>query len=129
MPRVTYFKPVGLDEQIREELITVDEIEALRLKDVEGLDQDDCAEHMGVAQSTFQRILTSARKKLSMAILAGKAIRIEGGDYKLVPYQLKCNNCGHDWQKTNWSAADDTLNCPRCGVNGRGKGWRGRCND
>lgn len=127
MPKVTYFQPVGLDEQIREELITVDEIEALRLKDVEGLDQEDCAELMGVAQSTFQRILTAARKKLSTAILDGKAIRIEGGDYKLVPYKLECRNCGHDWMKTNWSSEDNAAKCPRCG--GKGKGWRGRCND
>ncbi|WP_347488155.1 DUF134 domain-containing protein [Desulfoscipio sp. XC116] len=126
LPKVTYFQPVGADEQFREELISVDEIEALRLKDVEGMDQENCAEHMGVAQSTFQRILTSARKKLSTAILEGKAIRIEGGDYKLAPYKLECDYCGHDWMKTSWSSPDDTIECPRCG---KGKGWHGRYND
>lgn len=109
LPRVTYFQPVGLDEEFREELITVDEIEALRLKDMQGLDQENCAEHMDIAQSTFQRILTSARKKLSTAILEGKAIRIEGGDYKLMPYKLECDDCGHDWIKTNWSYPDDAI--------------------
>lgn len=123
MPRVTYFQPVGLDEQPQEELITVDEIEALRLKDLEGFDQETCAVEMDVAQSTFQRILTAARKKLSRAILEGKAIRIEGGDYMLIPYRLECGDCGYGWTHTARPGGYDGINCPRCG--GRGRRWRG----
>ncbi|MBF7083741.1 DUF134 domain-containing protein [Desulfallas sp. Bu1-1] len=127
MPRVTYFQPVGLDEQLQEELITVDEIEALRLKDLEGLDQETCAAEMEVAQSTFQRILTAARKKLSRAILEGKAIRIEGGDYRLIPYQLECGDCGYGWMHTAWPVRGGGSACPRCG--GKGRRWRGGWND
>lgn len=54
----------------------MEEFEALRLKDVHDLHQEECARHMGVSQSTFQRIITSVRKKISCAIINGHAIRI-----------------------------------------------------
>ncbi len=122
MPRVTMFYPVGMRNPVQEELISIDEIEALRLKDIEGLDQDSCAREMEVAQSTFQRILTSARTKLSRAVLEGKAIRIEGGDYKLVPYTVECGTCGYGW--TTDADPGDDHNCPRCGGKGRRRGRR-----
>jgi len=53
-----------------------DEIEALRLKNIEGLDQTSSADKMGVSQSTFQRILDSANKKISIAIIEGQAIKL-----------------------------------------------------
>ncbi len=56
--------------------LTVEEAEALRLKNVEDLDQKECAEKMNTSQSTFQRILSSAQKKVSVAIIKGKAIKI-----------------------------------------------------
>lgn len=122
MPRVTCFKPVGLAEQPPVEQISIDEMEALRLKDVEGLDQDSCASAMGVAQSTFQRILTGARRKLSRALWEGKAIRIEGGHYQLVPRQQRCGNCGHQWHHDQYPAREE--HCPQC--QGRGRRWRGK---
>lgn len=127
MPRVTYFQPVGLDEQLQEVIITLDEIEALRLKDLEGLDQETCAAEMNIAQSTYQRILASARKKLSRAIMEGRAIRIEGGDYRLIPYQLECENCGYGWMPVVWPVHGGGNDCPRCG--GKGRRWRGGWND
>ncbi len=56
--------------------LTHEEVEALRLKNVEGLDQTECAKIMHTSQSTFQRILTSAYKKVSRAIVGGMAIKI-----------------------------------------------------
>lgn len=83
MPDVTYFKPAGVPmSELDEVCIGVDELEALRLKDIEGLEQEECAQRMGIAQSTFQRILTSARGKVAHALVVGKAIRIEGGHYR-----------------------------------------------
>jgi len=83
LPDVTYFKPAGVPlKDLQEVCLTVDELEALRLKDVEGLDQVSCAERMGIAQSTFQRILTGARKKLAGAVVEGTAIRIQGGNFQ-----------------------------------------------
>lgn len=93
MPRVNYFKPSGIPMAYLEEIIlTVDELEALRLKDLEGLEQQECASRMGVAQSTLQRILVSAREKVSKAIVEGKALRIQGGAYALGE-ELICPRC------------------------------------
>lgn len=59
--------------------LTVEEVEALRLKNVENLDQVKCAKSMKTSQSTFQRILSSAYKKISEALIKGKAIKIIKG--------------------------------------------------
>ena len=56
--------------------VTPEEAEALRLKDVKGLEQTEAAEKMGISQSTFQRILTSARRKVSAALIKGQAIEM-----------------------------------------------------
>ena len=75
--RSTYFKPAGVPLRSLEEIgVTRDELEALRLKDVEKLDQRDAAERMEVSQPTFHRILQSARNKTAEALIKGKAIRI-----------------------------------------------------
>lgn len=56
--------------------LSLEEVEALRLKNIQGLDQIACAQKMKTSQSTFQRILASAYRKISGAIINGKAIRI-----------------------------------------------------
>jgi predicted DNA-binding protein (UPF0251 family) len=97
MPSVTYFKPAGIPMQVLEEIcLSVDEAEALRLKDLEGLEQEQGAEKMGVSRPTFQRILASARKKVTHGLLNGKAIRIEGGDFELALRRFRCAQ-GHEW--------------------------------
>lgn len=84
-PGVTYFKPRGIPLRFLEEIkLTVDELEALRLADFEELDQRVASKKMKISQSTFQRILTSARKKVSQGLVEGKAIRIEGGKVRLI---------------------------------------------
>jgi predicted DNA-binding protein (UPF0251 family) len=83
-PNVTYFKPRGITlEDLEEIILPVDEFEAVRLKDLEGLEQKECAKKMGISQPTFHRLVLSARKKIADAIVNGKAIRIEGGNYKI----------------------------------------------
>ena len=85
MPSYTFFKPAGvLASKLEEVILTIDEYEAVRLKDVKGLDQKVAADKMGISQPTFARLLESARKKISKAIVNGKAIKIEGGEYKMV---------------------------------------------
>ena len=84
IPEFSYFKPAGIGlRNLDEVILTVEELEALRLKDLENLDQITCAEKMNISQPTFNRILNSARKKITDAIVNGKAIRIEGGYYTL----------------------------------------------
>jgi predicted DNA-binding protein (UPF0251 family) len=76
-PNVTYFKPQGVPMCSLDIVeLTLEEVEALRLKNVEGLGQTDCAKRMDTSQSTFQRILSSAYKKTADALINGKAIKI-----------------------------------------------------
>ncbi len=85
VPEVTYFKPAGVRmRELQEVVLGYDEFEAVRLKDLLGLDQQTAAKKMGVSQPTFHRLLTSGRKKLADAIVNGKALRIEGGHVKIV---------------------------------------------
>jgi len=83
-PNVTYFKPAGIRMiDLEECILTVDEYEAIRLKDLEGLEQEECAKRMNISQPTFNRLVRMARRKISDALVNGKAIKIEGGNYKI----------------------------------------------
>ena len=77
-PDVIYFKPQGIPLRMLEEVVLrADELEALKLYDVDGLEQTQAAEKMKISQPTFARILDSAYKKIADALIKGKAIRIE----------------------------------------------------
>lgn len=81
-PYTTYFKPAGIRiMELEESVLAMEEFEAIRLKDLENMEQDDASRKMGISQPTFHRLLISARKKIADAIVNGKAIRIEGGNY------------------------------------------------
>ena len=85
VPGVTYFKPAGIPLRILEEnQLSLEETEAIRLKDLEHLEQAECAGKMAISRPTFQRVLASARKKIADSIVYGKALRIEGGNYELI---------------------------------------------
>lgn len=76
-PNVVYFKPRAVPLSALEEVgLSIDELEALRLCDLKDLKQEEAAKKMKVSQSTLQRILTSARKKIAEALIEGKAIKI-----------------------------------------------------
>ena len=76
-PNVTYFKPQGVPMRFLEVIeLSFEEAEALRLKNIEKMDQHGAAKKMNTSQSTFQRILCSAYQKVSEALIKGKAIRI-----------------------------------------------------
>jgi len=97
LPNVTYFKPAGVPLRVLDEVtLTVEEAEAIRLKDLEGLEQQEGAERMNISRPTFQRVLVSARQKLADAFLNGKAIRIEGGKFGMDMNRFRCFN-GHEW--------------------------------
>lgn len=82
MPRANYFKPAGIRVvDLEEVILKVEEAEALRLKDLLGLEQVECAQSMGISRTTFQRILVDAHQKVADAIINGKALMIQGGDY------------------------------------------------
>ena len=76
-PNITYFKPQGVPMRFLDIVeLTTEEVEALRLKNVESLDQAKSAKMMQTSRSTFQRILTSACKKITKALIEGRAIKI-----------------------------------------------------
>ncbi|MBU1037049.1 DUF134 domain-containing protein [Patescibacteria group bacterium] len=76
-PRITYFKPQGAPMRFLEVIeLTTEEVEALRLKNIKDLEQIECAKLMKTSQSTFQRILSTAYKKITEALIKGKAIKI-----------------------------------------------------
>lgn len=75
--KIRYFKPQGVPMRYLEIVeILPDEIEAIRLKNIENINQEECAKKMNISQSTFQRILSSAYHKISEALINGNAIKI-----------------------------------------------------
>ena len=137
LPQVTYFKPAGVPlAHLQETRLSVEEAEAIRLKDIEGLAQDDCARKMSVSRPTFARILLSARQTIADALLNGKAIRIEGGNYEMTVRRFRCGN-GHEWEVPfEVMIKEPPELCPTCSTPdimvlrpwrpGEGMGGRGR---
>ena len=81
MPRPMVLPPPSVDASI----LTIDELEALRLADLNGLSQEAAARSMNVSRATFGRIVARARKKAAYALVHGKGIGIEGGVVQFLP--------------------------------------------
>jgi len=97
-PAAPVFKPAGVPlREIEEVLMTLDEFEALRLADLDGLYQEEAAGRMNVSRPTFSRIVDSARRKVADALVHGKALRMEGG-----PVHMTGRRCcrAHDGEGT-----------------------------
>jgi predicted DNA-binding protein (UPF0251 family) len=129
VPRVTLFKPAGVPGRELEQLpLAVDELEAIRLVDLEGLSHEQAAAAMGVSRQTVGRVLERGRAKVAEALVGGKAILIGGGQYRVEPRQLCCSVCGALWAA---AATDSPLPaaCPSCGSGDVGTCWDpgGRC--
>jgi len=116
-PAVNYFKPRGIPmSRLTQVALTLDEFEALRLVDRDGLDQAKAAEHLGVSRPTCARILESAHRKVADAITGGMAIVIEGGHFDFLKNRLLCDECGHSWETPGEAARyNGTAACPSCG--------------
>jgi predicted DNA-binding protein (UPF0251 family) len=84
LPQANFYKPKGIPlSTLQQVTLTVDELEAIRLADLEGLYQEDAAKRMNVSRQTFGRILESAHKKIADTLVNGKALLIEGGTIEL----------------------------------------------
>ena len=116
MPQFSYFKPLGVPTQaLNKVTLSVEEMEAIRLKDMEGLEQEASAKKMCISRPTFHRILQSARKKLADALITGKAIQIEGGNFGFPQSRFICNEDGHKWNVPfDVLASGEPLSCPSC---------------
>ena len=126
VPLYAYFKPQGIPmTNLKIETLSFEEIEALKLKDVENMDQETAAEKMGISRSTFQRIVKSARYKLVKSVIEGKALKVEGGNYipsdKVIKKQ--CLKGKHHYyvrkddlisQEQNFKSISK-IKCPECG--------------
>lgn len=114
-PENTYFTPLGKRKcEVKEITLKVEELEAMRLKDIEGLTQEECAESMQVSRQTFQNIIDSARRKVAVALTEGNAIHISGGNYTLGLCQFECLHCGKVYD-LHYEHGKHT--CPSCGSN------------
>ncbi len=140
LPSTGFFRPMGIPgASLQEVRLSLEEAESIRLKDLEGLEQEECAKRMHISRPTFHRILELARRKLADALINGKAIQIEGGNFGLPQSRFKCNNDGHEWNVPFETLARRLpLSCPVCASpniqpmplppfgwgRGRGRGFR-----
>lgn len=105
-PGVTFFKPRGIPlRALEQNIITVDELEAMRLADLLEMTQEEVAQKMQVSRPTVTRILARAHRAVAEALVQGKAICIEGGDYRL---GQQCTSCGQ------WPALEGGEPRPDC---------------
>ncbi len=100
--------PKEIDGEIE---LSLDELEAIRLADVEGLSQIEAAKLMGISQPTFHRILKEARRKVGKALIEGLRIRVVGGDH--IMRKFRCFDCGHEWEEPFGTGRPEA--CPKCG--------------
>lgn len=150
-PEITYFKPAGVPMRgLLEENLTLDEVEAIRLYDLEDLDQEKASGKMQISRITFLRILHSAHKKIASSLIYGKAISLKGGDVIMPNYdgtgprgqgpmsgrqgglgqgqgqglggtrECVCPSCGEKLPHTKGIPCSQTK-CPKCGTPMRGE--------
>ena len=94
MPKVSEFTPSCGESEAACVVMTVDEYETFRLIDKENFSQEECGKYMHIARTTVQQIYDNARKKLAEAVVDGKTLRIEGGDYRLCDGAEAACGCG-----------------------------------
>ncbi len=114
-PGVSYFKPRGIPMLELEEIhLTIDEREALRLADFEGFSHEEAGRRMDVSRATFGRILERARKTVADALINGKAINIEGGNYRIGNSErlFRCDRCDYEWHEDLGTGPPSR--CPAC---------------
>ena len=93
--------------------LAMDEFEAIRLADLNGLYQEEAAKKMKISRPTFTRLIGSAHKKIAEALVNAKALKIEGGVYKMSEMKkFKCSDCNHGWEVSHGTARPSE--CPQC---------------
>lgn len=116
-PEITYFKPAGVPlRELEEVVLSLDELEALRLAELDDLEQEEASQKMGISRITFQRILHQAHKKIAESLIYGKALRIMGGmmneeDQKEKPVQ---RTWGRNIGRGQGLGGSEICVCPKC---------------
>ena len=114
LPDCVLFKPAGVPSvELQEITLTMDELESLRLADMEGLYQQQAADRMGVSRQTFGRIVTEARAKVARVLVQGLALKIEGGKISVAAQRrFQCLECEHEWSLS--AGTGRPADCPEC---------------
>ena len=134
-PRFGHFKPAGVPRRLLKRIeLTLDEYEAIRLADYEGLEHLAASEKMNISRSTFTRLIEKARHKLAEVVIDGREMVIEGGNIDLVNTLHRCVDCG---ELMPGPLDPEAEKCRDCGSEnledlaarcfGRGRRGRGRC--
>ena len=128
-PLYSEFKPIGVSGvSLKQVLLSLDELEALRLADYQGLSHEEAAEEMNISRSTFSRLIEQARKKIADFLVHGKLLTIDGGSVHFRNNIIRCLDCGYMF-KTNINVP--LQNCPDCDsinlLNLAGGFGHGRC--
>ena len=114
LPRCFVFKPAGIPASSLEEIVlSVDELEAMRLADTSGMYQEEAAAQMNVSRQTFGRIIQAAHEKVAHALIEGKVLRIEGGAIEVTQMRtFRCDACESTWEVPFGTGRPQ--GCPRC---------------
>ena len=111
-PRFSSYKPTGVGRARLDAIIlSIDEYEAIKLANYDGLGQEEASAKMKISRPTFTRLLGSAQKKIADFIVNGKELKIEGGQIHFRENLLKCLDCGH---KFRISIESNVKQCPSC---------------
>jgi len=130
-PLYTSFKPTGKPRKsLKRVELALDQYEAIRLADYEGLEHEEAAELMAISRPTFTRLLEGARAAMAAFLIEGKELFVKGGSVHFAGNILECENCGHVF-KTDFSGTLDR--CPSCGskslIDSAGTFGHGKCCD
>jgi len=128
-PLFSVYKPLGVMRGALQQLpLALDEYEAIRLADYQGLDHAEAAEEMEISRSTFSRLIEKARHKMALFLIEGKELYIEGGNVHFRGNVIRCQSCGHMF---NINMETKISDCPECGsqalLNLAGGFGHGRC--
>jgi predicted DNA-binding protein (UPF0251 family) len=111
-PLFTNFKPMGIKgHDLDQVLLTLDEFEAFRLADYNGMSHAEAAEEMEISRSTFTRLIEKSRRKIAELIIQGKFLTIEGGSIHFRNNIIRCQSCGHMFKTNIGNTIDE---CPVC---------------
>ena len=112
-PRSFLFKPCGVPfRELHQISMTLDELEAIRLADLEGLYQEEAALRMSVSRQTFGNIIRSAHGKIADALVNAKMLKIAGGVVQLDEKHYRCRRCRNRWAAGSSQEKADI--CPKC---------------
>ena len=112
-PLLDLFKPVGTSMKTAKKVImTLDELEALRFADYRQLEHLEASKRMNISRPTFTRLINKARHKLSLVLLEGCVLKIEGGNVEFRGTVHKCQDCGESSKQSVEAPLED---CPECG--------------